>query len=62
MYRLVCDNCGKPILNKTVYYKVRQIANNNDMFRDEEHDYCPNCASELSMDGNLIKHIEIEEE
>lgn len=60
MNQLVCDNCCKPIRNKTVYYKIRQIANGNDMFRDEEYDLCPNCARTLSADRTKTIWVESE--
>lgn len=50
MNQLTCDNCHKPIWNGTIYYKIRQTANGNDMFRDEEYDLCPDCARTLSAD------------
>ena len=50
MKQLVCDSCRQPIWNTQIYYKIQQIANNNDMFRNTEKDICSKCARELTVE------------
>lgn len=46
MKALVCDKCGRQILNGQIYYQANLVPNNNNIFKHTSIDICYPCADE----------------